>query len=124
MLFFDLDGPLVDVAQRYQTLHCDLLKESTVLPLDPGIYWQYKRQRWPEAAILKQLGASAIEPLYTRRRLELIETDAYLDIDQRWPWTALVLTVLARWYPLILVTLRSNRDALKRQLARLDLNRF
>jgi phosphoglycolate phosphatase len=124
IIFFDLDGPLLDVSERYQILHRDLLEGMGATPLAPNVYWQCKRRRSPEAAILQKVGASELEPLYSRRRLELIETDSYLAYDRLWPWTNPVLTVLAARYALVLVTVRSRREALERQLTRLNLRRF
>jgi phosphoglycolate phosphatase len=124
IIFFDLDGPLLDVSERYQILHRDLLDGTGVTPLTPDVYWQCKRQRCPEAAILKELGVSELEASYSRRRLELIEIDGYLAHDRLWPWTSPVLTILTARYTLILVTVRSNREALERQLTRLNLRRF
>lgn len=124
IIFFDLDGPILDVSRRYKILHRDLLGKMGVTALAPNAYWQRKRQRCPEAAILKELGASELEPYYSRRRLELIETENYLSHDQLWPWTLSILTDLVARYPLILVTTRSKRDALEGQLNRLELRGF
>ena len=124
ILFFDLDGPIIDVSLRYKILHRDLLERMGVTPMAPDFYWQRKCRRYTEAAILQEIGASELEPLYSRLRLELIEEDDYLKHDCLWPWTIPVLTTLATWQPLALVTVRSNRDALERQLTRLDLRRF
>jgi phosphoglycolate phosphatase len=124
ILFFDFDGPLLDVSQRYQILHRDLLDGTDVTPLAPDMYWQRKRQRCPEATILKELGASEIATSYSRRRLELIETDGYLAHDRVWPWTIAILTTLTARYALILVTVRSNSEALEEQLTRLKLRHF
>ena len=124
ILFFDLDGPLLDVSQRYSILHRDLLERLGVSALSPEVYWQRKRQRCSEAAMLKELGASELEPFYTFRRLELIETESYMAHDHVWPWTISILSDLVACYPLILVTTRSKREALERQLTRLGLRRF
>jgi phosphoglycolate phosphatase len=124
IIFFDLDGPLLDVSERYQTLHRDLLYGMGVIPLAPKVYWERKRKRCPEAAILEELGISELEPLYSRKRLEFIESDSYLAHDRLWPWTSSVLTALTARYSLILVTVRSNRAALERQLTRLNVQRF
>jgi phosphoglycolate phosphatase len=124
IIFFDLDGPLLDVSERYQVLHRDVLEAMGVMPLAPAVYWQRKRQRCPEVAILRELGVAALEPAYNRRRLELIETDGYLAHDRLWPWTRPVLTTLAARYALVLVTVRSKREALERQLAHFEIRRF
>jgi phosphoglycolate phosphatase len=124
MLFFDLDGPLLDVSQRYQVLHRDLLQGTGVMPLKPDVYWQRKRTRCPEAAILKELGAFELESSYNRRRLQCIETGSYLAHDRLWPWTMAVLTSLRRHCVLVLVTVRSNFAALEWQLNHLKLRDF
>jgi phosphoglycolate phosphatase-like HAD superfamily hydrolase len=124
IIFFDLDGPLLDVSERYQSLHRDLLEGMGGTPLAPDAYWQRKRQRCPEATILKELGASEFEHSYSRQRLELIETARYLAYDRLWWWTEPVLTTLTARYALVLVTVRSNREALERQLTHLNVQRF
>lgn len=124
IIFFDLDGPILDVSARYQILHRDLLEPLGVSPLPPDTYWQRKRNRCPEVAILQELGVSELAHTYSRRRLELIEAESYLAHDRLWPWTIPVLTTLAARYTLILVTVRSNRQALERQLQRLKLRHF
>jgi phosphoglycolate phosphatase-like HAD superfamily hydrolase len=123
-IFFDLDGPLLDVSERYQILHRDLIEGMGGIPLAPSAYWQRKRQRCPEATILKELGASEFERLYSRQRLELIESDRYLAYDRLWWWTDPVLTTLSARHALVLVTVRSNREALERQLTHLNVHRF
>src|SRR5262249_19700782 len=124
IIFFDLDGPLLDVSERYQILHRDLLEGMGATPLAPDVYWQRKRQRYPESAILEELGVCELEPSYSRRRAEFIETDSYLAHDRLWPWTLPVLTTLTFHYALVLVTVRSKPEALERQLTHLNLRRF
>src|SRR5688572_10339649 len=124
IIFFDLDGQLLDVSNRYQILHRDLLDGMGVTPLAPDMYWQRKRERCPEATILEELGAAQLAPSYNRRRLECIEADSYLAHDRLWPWTIPVLMTLTTHHKLILVTVRSNPEALERQLTRLKLRYF
>src|SRR5262245_49497265 len=101
MVFFDLDGPLLDVSLRYQLLHRDLVEAMGGTPMPADSYWARKRSRCSEASILEEIGASALERTYSRRRLELIETDNYLQHDRPWPWTHSVLETLATSCPLI-----------------------
>ena len=124
IIFFDLDGPIIDVSLRYKILHRDLLEGMGVTPMAADLYWQRKRRRSTEAAILQEIGASELEPLYNRRRLELIEEDNYLEYDCPWSWAHSVLEAIGGYHPLILVTVRSNGEALRRQLIRLNLRRF
>src|SRR5271157_838301 len=123
-LFFDLDGPLIDVSPRYVALHRDLLGEVGVQGMPGELYWRRKRARVPEDLILAELGASEHAPHYLCRRLELIETPHYLAYDRCWPWVEGVLTGLGDQHDLVLVTVRSHRPALLEELERLDLARF
>lgn len=123
-LFFDLDGPLLDVSPRYIALHHNLLDEVGVRGLPGGRYWWLKRARVPEGRILDELGASEHAPGYLRRRLELIESWDYLAYDRRWPWVEGILGELVERHDLVLVTVRTHRPALLKELDWLGLARF
>jgi phosphoglycolate phosphatase len=121
VLFFDLDGPLLDVSPRYVRLHQDLLAEAGVTGMEARRYWQHKRACCPEEAILHELGVAVPVQDYLRRRLELIETSEYLVHDRLWPWAHAVLAHFAPTHPLVLVTARACRPLLLEQLERLGL---
>ena len=123
-LFFDLDGPLLDVSARYVALHRCLLAEVGIEGMTAEEYWSRKRARIPEDKILEELGASEQISGYLLRRLELIETSDYLAFDRCWPWVEGVLNNLADRHDLILVTVRSHRRALLEELERVNLSRF
>jgi phosphoglycolate phosphatase len=124
ILFFDLDGPILDVSPRYVALHNALLEEFGVRGMDGNLYWQRKRAVCSEEAILEELGVRNSAAEYVRRRLELIETRPFLACDRPWPWTASVLTALMKRNTLILVTARGQRGALVDQLTHLDSRRY
>jgi phosphoglycolate phosphatase len=124
VLFFDLDGPLLDVSPRYVRLHRDLLARKGMAGLESDCYWQRKRAACPEEVILKALGAESHAAEYQRLRLEWIETLEYLIYDRPWPWAHAVLTRLSLSNTLVLVTARSQRQLLDEQLARLELAAF
>lgn len=123
-LFFDLDGPLLDVSARYAALHRDLLRAVGLRGMTADRYWERKRARVPEEEILRELGVLNRAPDYLRQRLDRVESPDYLVLDRPWPWTHEVLGHLARRYPLVLVTVRSNHLLLLEQLDRLDLVAF
>jgi phosphoglycolate phosphatase-like HAD superfamily hydrolase len=124
-IFLDLDGPILDVSQRYHRLHCDLVSQHGGRPLDRDTYWQAKRERVPEPEILAPTGLSpqAIAEIETARGRR-IESPKYLTFDRPWPWTIPVLEALADVSSLVLVTLRRHPDRLLRQLGELDLHRY
>ncbi len=121
VLFFDLDGPLLDVSPRYVRLHRALLAEAA---MGAELYWERKRAASPEESILQELGAGERSADYLRRRLELIETPEYLIHDRPWPWARATLASLSASRPLVLVTARSCRPLLLAQLGRLGLAPF
>lgn len=124
LLFLDLDGTVLDVAPRYQRLHADLVTEAGGRPLPIAEYWDLKRRRTPEREILARAGiSSAAATEIAARRDLLIEGEAYLRLDQPWPWSGDVLTELGRLAPLVLITLRRHRDHALSQLAALGLDR-
>ena len=120
MLFFDLDGPLLDVSPRYVALHDALLGPAA---LAGPIYWERKRAACPEETILGDLGIRDPAPLI-QRRLERIETPEYLALDRVWPWTRATLTRLESAGPFVMVTARACRPLLLEQLDRLGLSTF
>lgn len=123
ILFFDLDGPLLDVSPRYIALHRDLADECGFVPMESDRYWDAKRARWSEEEILAAIGASQAHPRYAAARLERIETPRYLQHDRRWPWAIECLAQLGRHAGLVMVTARARRDRLLEQLDALDLRR-
>jgi phosphoglycolate phosphatase-like HAD superfamily hydrolase len=121
ILFFDLDGPLLDVAPRYIALHQQLLRDHQIDGMDAESYWSAKRACRSEDEILSELGAVAIASQYKSLRLAHIETSPYLKHDRCWPWSLGCLRHLASFAPLVLVTARSDRNALLDQLGWLEL---
>ena len=123
ILFFDLDGPILDVSPRYFVLHRELLAKHGVKPLDDAAYWAAKRARRSEEAILAEIGASHLAAEYVDMRLSVIETAAFLRHDRVWPWAIPCLTALEERCPLVMVTARSDRTALLGQLDARDLRK-
>jgi phosphoglycolate phosphatase len=124
IVFFDLDGPLLDVSGRYVALHQEVLAELGLRGLPGPTYWQRKRARCPEESILAEIGMAAHADAYVRRRLALIETPEYLAHDRPWPWVHGTLARLGAAGPLVLVTARASRPLLLKQLDRLGLAPF
>jgi phosphoglycolate phosphatase len=124
ILFFDLDGPLLDVSGRYCALHQALLAEVGLSGLQGSTYWEKKRSLCPEEQILAEIGAEAHVEAYCRRRLALIETPEFLAHDRLWPWASSTLSRLKADFALVLVTARANRNLLLQQLDRFGLAPF
>lgn len=122
MLFlFDLDGPLLDVSEKYYCLYTDLLAQEGFAPLSKSEYWEAKRAKTDEKTILSRSGAESFYDSYTKQRLALIETDRYLNLDSIQENAIEILEKLYTQHRLVLVTLRSKAELAHKQLRRLGL---
>jgi phosphoglycolate phosphatase len=121
--FLDLDGPLLDVSRKHYELYCDLVKGFVGVPLSFDDFWECKRQRVSDRNILERSGLASRAEEYSARKVELIETDAYLAFDTIQQGAMEVLSALKDNFMLVLVTLRRSRLALDLQLSRLGLDR-
>jgi phosphoglycolate phosphatase-like HAD superfamily hydrolase len=124
ILFFDLDGPLLDVSPRYVRLHHELLQDLGHVGMDPETYWKRKRARRSEEDVLAEIGAGHVAALYGPQRLRRIESAECLKHDCCWPWSLECLGDLAERATLVMVTARADRAALLDQLDALGLRSF
>lgn len=115
-IFFDLDGPILDVSEKYYRLYADLVSERGGLPIPKADYWNCKRQRVADEVILKLSGIEGWTPDYQNLRRERIETQNYLHYDRVWPGIPQMLSDLASQFSVVLVTLRNSPEALRWEL--------
>jgi phosphoglycolate phosphatase len=124
-LFFDFDGPILDVSARHYRVYADAVGELGGTPLSREVFWEAKRRKTSEVEILFQSGLDArAAEVFRRLKLERIESARYLNYDLLQPGIGPVLQRLADKHALILVTLRNSREQLEAQLARLGLTPF
>src|SRR5262245_329347 len=123
LICIDLDGPILDVSERYYQVYCDCLRLIGAPPLDKESYWELKRGKISEPDILKQTGAqrSDLIQAYIDARNKRIEVDDYLQFDQVWPGIPETLKLLRAGRTLTLVTMRISKELLEQQLKRLKL---
>ena len=123
VICIDLDGPILDVSERYYRVYCDTLNLIGIAPLNKESYWILKRSRVSEREILTHSGTSDNDLVkeYLEARAKRIESAEYLLFDQVWPGTPDTLKVLRSRSALVLVTMRKSRKLLDQQLARLKL---
>lgn len=114
--FFDLDGTLLDIRKKFYALHCDCLSELGVEPLSRDKYWSLKQNGTKEEEILRLLNQTELHPLYNSHRIERIEDEKYLALDEVWPGIEEELLELKFKANIAIVTLRRNRTNLHNQL--------
>lgn len=123
IIFLDLDGPIIDVSEKYYRVYVDILSRHNVPVLSKEEYWQAKREKTPDEVILKNTGFFCVES-YRKERKDLIESDRYLLYDRLQDGALDVLNTLCRKHELVLVTLRSHPDQLKKELQYLHLDKY
>jgi phosphoglycolate phosphatase len=124
-IFFDFDGPILDVSVRHHRVYADAVSELRGAPLGRDVFWEAKRHKTPEEEILRQSGLDAgAAEAFRRLKLERIEATRYLALDLLQPGIVPVLEQLASTHTLILVTLRNSRRQLEAQLEQLGLTVF
>ncbi len=123
ILCFDLDGPILDVSERYHQLYVDLLRELGGTPLSKNEYWQLKRAQISEREILRSSNAADenVAARYTELRIARLELPEYLRLDKPWPGIVDALRAANIRFVVIAATLRSSRSRLLDQLEGLGL---
>jgi phosphoglycolate phosphatase-like HAD superfamily hydrolase len=122
VVVFDLDGPLLDISERYYVAYADLVRNHGLSPMSKALYWKRKRRGVSEGAIFRLSGGRKGVERYLRRRLAHIETRDALLRDRMWPQVPAILRLLKRECVLILVTFRRRPRALTSQLQRLGIH--
>ncbi|MFH0935743.1 MAG: HAD hydrolase-like protein [Candidatus Omnitrophota bacterium] len=124
-LLLDLDGPILDVSERYYRVYKKIIEEIGGRPLDKKTYWRCKRKK---IDLSKMLCLSAIKKdkalLFRREWLNRIERKSFLTYDRIWPYTRDTLKKLSIKHKLILITLRRSPANLNWQLRRLKLKGY
>jgi phosphoglycolate phosphatase-like HAD superfamily hydrolase len=123
LICIDLDGPILDVSERYYQVYCDTLKPTGFEPLSKESYWDLKRKKVSEPEILAQSKTpdDALMTAYLDDRARQIESAEYLRFDQVWPGTIHTLNALRSRHALALVTMRTSKELLDQQLSELEL---
>lgn len=115
--FCDLDGPLLEVSEKYYRAYADLIAENGGQPLPKERYWSLKRQRMPSGEVLQLSSAPGLSTaVFTGDWVARVESQEYLRHDCLQAGALEALDALAKRYELVLVTLRRSRELLMWQL--------
>jgi len=123
--YFDLDGPILDVSEKFHRIYSDLVTDFGGHPLPKEDYWSRKKSRQADSKILEDSRlSSSLEKEYRRRRTSLIETESYWRFDRVWPEVRDAIARSPHCGTLVLVTLRNNRRELEAQLKHLEIDHW
>jgi phosphoglycolate phosphatase-like HAD superfamily hydrolase len=121
LVLIDLDGPVLDVRERYFACHRCATHGLKAPALDRDAYWEAKRRRVPVAELLGVPEASEEAERYRERWLAAIESDELLRLDTVQPGAREALVRLAAVPARVVVSLRTNAAGAHATLERLDL---
>jgi phosphoglycolate phosphatase len=124
IIFFDLDGPILDVSERYFRLHRHIVGQFGGRVMDKGTYWHLKRDRQSLSILLGMTGGHISEEAYRAQWFHMIELPEYLQYDTIISGAREQLERLGQCHTLVLVTLRRQPDHLEAQLKQLQLSPF
>jgi phosphoglycolate phosphatase len=121
-VYLDLDGPILDVSEKYYRVHGAILGNMGCPSLNKDEFWSMKRRQATDllAGSCPQLNDKA----YAKAWLDRIETREFLAFDAIVPGAVEVLGQLMKEYHLFLVTLRQNPALLRWELETLGLSHF
>jgi phosphoglycolate phosphatase len=121
MLFFDLDGPILDVAERYYRAYSQALSVLNFEPLEKKAYWNLKRLKADDSEILKSSSAQSVLKEFRTNKDGLIEEETLLTLDEVWPELLLCYATLFEREFSVLVTMRKHSERTEWQLKQLGI---
>lgn len=125
-IFLDLDGPVLDTAERNFQVYRTIVQElGYSTKLDVGSFWKIKRAGVSSVDIFSHERPSAeFDPAqFSQHFYAKIEESSWLMLDRIQPGVEKWLHEMNEKSSLVLVTLRQYRDRLDEQLARLNLRK-
>lgn len=123
-IFFDLDGPILDVSEKYYRVYSDILSQNGFKVLSKSEYWNAKREKISDIEVLQKSSAEPFIEKYLHERKLLIEADPYLFYDKLQVGALHILETLYKKNKLILVTLRTYPEQLYKQLEYLNIKKY
>ena len=115
-IFWDLDGPILDVSEKHYSLYHDILLANNMRVLPKKEYWKLKRSGSSLNVILSKTNSENIHNLFKGIWLDEIETSKYHALDKLQSGIIDSLNKIYKKNNLVLVTLRQNRRRLLAQL--------
>lgn len=124
LVFFDFDGTLSDMSERWWRLHVDAIKKYGGQPVTKKEYFNQKRNAVSERIIVqKHLEESNIQK-YIEQRIKWIEKNTYLDYDHLIPNASVILKAWSKKGDLILFTKRNSKQNFLRQVKKYDIKKY
>ncbi len=123
ILYFDLDGTLIDVRRRHYAAYIDTARELSLTPLSEQEFWKERRGGAATEDLIGHVRDSDRQR-FTERWRSRTDAPSYVRLDTLIPGARATLASLRESYELVLVTLREDRKTLLDQLDELSLTKF
>jgi phosphoglycolate phosphatase-like HAD superfamily hydrolase len=120
--FFDFDGTLLDISEKFYTTYADILKRHSQNTLDKSLYWELKRNKTPEP-IIHSITDAYVEN-FKEIRKSIIETNEYQRFDKIHSGVVDVLKYAKKKGNVYLVTLRHSHLQVINQLNKLNISQY
>ena len=125
LIFFDLDGTLLNTDDRWYQIHKDLAKVYGYIPMGKNEYLRAKKSNISEEILIQKTNIPKhFVRLYINKRIKIIESQKYLLLDTVRPGIRNVLAKIENKYRLILVTKRKKPQNCLNQLKKIHLIQF
>ena len=121
MIIFDLDGPILDVSEKYYRVYSDILINNDDSPLSKDEYWSLKRSKTSNKIILNKSNAKININQFFSEWKKNIELSEYIVYDKIQNGAYTILQNLSQQLELVLITLRSSKENLIVELENLKL---
>ncbi len=121
-IFFDLDGPILDVSKRYYKVFLDIFGGEA--GLNKKDFWELKRKKTPWLSIFKKGALKIDKSDFLDLWLWCIEGKIYLSLDTLHPYTKRRLLSLSKKNSLYLISLRQSKKNLLWQIKKLGIDKY
>ena len=124
-IYVDLDGPILDVSERYFFVHTSICRELGMSStFGKKEYWEKKRAKEPVHKILDCRENQLVVSQYKKKWLQEIEKKDVLELDKIFPYVTTTLESLQKKYYMVLVTLRRESEIVVDEITKLNLSKY
>jgi len=121
-IFFDLDGPILDVSKRYYKVFLDIAGGKS--KLSKKAFWELKKKKTPWPKIFKKAGLKIKKDDFLKLWLWCIEGKIYLSLDKLHSNAKKRLFSLSKKNSLYLISLRQSKKNLFWQVKKLGIDKY
>lgn len=125
LIFFDFDGTLSDMSERWWRLHVDCMRACGGTPVSKKKYLIQKRNAISERIIVQEyLPQEKQVEKYIVKRKQNIEKNKYLAFDHLIPGAHVILKLWQTKGDLILLTRRGSKQNFFRQIKKYNIKKY